>query len=65
MPIYGFSVWLSNMKRRNSAVNNFRDDLPSGCPPVGAREVTSEESVFRLVRNNPPTANDFQSQRQK
>lgn len=45
--------------------NQFRDDLPSGCPPVDAREVTGEESVFRLVRSNPPNASDFQSQRQK
>ncbi len=45
-------------------MSNFRDDLPSKCPPVDAREVASEESVFRLVRNNPPTVNDFKSQRQ-
>ena len=41
----------------------YRESLPPGCPPDGAREITSSAAVFRLVRTNPPTADDFRSQR--
>lgn len=41
----------------------YRESLPPGCPPEGAREITSSSSVFRLVRTSPPTADDFRSQR--
>ena len=41
----------------------YRESLPSGCPPEGAREITSSSPVFRLVRTSPPTADDFRSQR--
>ena len=41
----------------------YRESLPPGCPPDEAREITSSEAVFRLVRTYPPTADDFRSQR--
>ena len=41
----------------------YREALPPGCPPNEAREITSSETVFRLVRTHPPTADDFRSQR--
>ena len=41
----------------------YRESLPPGCPPDEAREITSSEAVFRLVRTHPPTADDFRSQR--
>ena len=41
----------------------YRESLPPDCPPDGAREITSSEAVFRLVRTDPPTADDFRSQR--
>jgi hypothetical protein len=41
----------------------FREPLPHGCPPDEAEEITAEREVFRLVRGDPATWNDFQSQR--
>lgn len=35
------------------------DDLPDGCPPDDAQSPSG--SVIRLVRNNPPAAEDFVS----
>lgn len=44
---------------------SFRDQLPDGCPPNEAEEITWEREVFRLVRNDPPDEQDFLSQRQE
>ena len=41
----------------------FREPLPKGCPPWEAREITTQQTVFRLVRTDPPTDSDFRSQR--
>ena len=41
----------------------YREPLPDGCPPDEADEITTPRVVYRLVRNNPPTDDDFQSQR--
>lgn len=41
----------------------FREPLPIGCPPEAARDITEALNVFRLVRTNPPTEDDFRSQR--
>jgi hypothetical protein len=41
----------------------FREPLPEGCPPEEAEEIALPREVFRLVRNNPPTLDDFRSQR--
>lgn len=41
----------------------YREPLPEGCPPVEAGEITGERVVFRLVASNPPTNDDFRSQR--
>ena len=41
----------------------YREPLPDGCPPDAAEEISAAWSVFRLVRTNPPTNRDFQSQR--
>ncbi len=41
----------------------YREPLPEGCPPDAAEEVTQRRIVYRLVRNNPPTNDDFRSQR--
>lgn len=42
---------------------SYRDPLPEGCPPDAAEEVAASREVFRLVRSNPPTPEDFRSQR--
>ena len=41
----------------------YRDELPPGCPPEEAKEITTETICYRLVRNDPPTDEDFRSQR--
>ena len=41
----------------------YREPLPDDCPPDEAAEITSPLLVYRLVRNNPPTYEDFISQR--
>ncbi|MBK6728412.1 MAG: hypothetical protein IPG63_14445 [Xanthomonadales bacterium] len=42
---------------------NYRDLLPEECPPEAAEEIAAPRDVFRLVRNMPPTLDDFRSQR--
>lgn len=44
---------------------SFRDSLPAGCPPDAAEEITAPRAVFRLMRTDPPTPEDFHSQRQE
>ena len=41
----------------------YREPLPEDCPPDTAEEITSPRVVYRLVRNIPPTDDDFRSQR--
>ena len=41
----------------------YREPLPEDCPPDDAWEITGHRAVYRLVRNNPPTDDDFRSQR--
>ena len=41
----------------------YREPLPEGCPPDDAEEITTPRIVYRLVRSNPPTDDDFRSQR--
>ena len=41
----------------------YREPLPKGCPPEDSEEIAEPRIVYRLVRNNPPTDDDFQSQR--
>ena len=41
----------------------YREPLPEDCPPDTAGEITSSRVFYRLVRNNPPTDDDFRSQR--
>lgn len=41
----------------------YRETLPEDCPPDDAEEINAPRVVYRLVRNNPPTDGDFQSQR--
>ena len=43
--------------------NPFRDNLPPGCPPENGDEIISKTICYRLVNNDPPTDNDFRSQR--
>lgn len=43
----------------------YRETLPEGCPPDEADEITAPRTVFRLVRTNPPTDDDFMSHRAK
>lgn len=42
---------------------SYREPLPEGCPPDAAEEIAALREVFRLVRNSPPTLDDFKSQR--
>ena len=51
---------MTGKPRENSP---FRDDLPEGCPPGEAREIISKITCYRLVHNDPPTYDDFRSQR--
>jgi hypothetical protein len=44
---------------------SYRDSLPDSCPPDAAEEITDSRVVFRLVRTDPPTPNDFLSKRQE
>lgn len=39
------------------------ETLPEGCPPDTAVKIDVERHVYRLVRTNPVTQNDFRSQR--
>lgn len=41
----------------------YREQLPDGCPPDNAEEISEPREVFRLVRTRPPTDDDFRSQR--
>ena len=41
----------------------YRESLPDNCPPDTAAEIDATRLVYRLVRNNPPTNEDFRSQR--
>lgn len=42
---------------------SYREPLPEGCPPDAAEEIATPRTVFRLARTNPPTLDDFRSQR--
>ncbi len=41
----------------------YREPLPEDCPPETAEEIAGPRIVYRRVRNNPPTDDDFRSQR--
>lgn len=41
----------------------YREPLPESCPPAEAEEIAKAREVYRLVRTNPPTLDDFRSQR--
>ena len=42
---------------------SYREPLPDDCPPNDAEGIDAPRIVYRLVRNNPPTDDDFRSQR--
>jgi hypothetical protein len=44
---------------------SYRDSLPEGCPPSAAETICAKRVVFRLVKTNPPTVEDFLSKRQE
>ena len=44
---------------------NYREPLPTECPPADAQEIKEPLEVFRAVRGLPPTENDFDSQRKE
>ena len=44
-------------------VVTFREDLPPNCPPAAAVAISQRRDVYRLVRTDPPTDDDFRSQR--
>lgn len=41
----------------------YREELPAQCPPETAEEITAERQVYRVVRSDQPTEDDFRSQR--
>ena len=41
----------------------YREPLPDGCPPDEAEAISGPRTVYRLSRSNPPTDDDFMSQR--
>jgi hypothetical protein len=42
---------------------SYREDLPKGCPPTDAQDITSDFHVIRLTQSLPPTDSDFISKR--
>lgn len=42
---------------------SFRERLPEGCPPTEAYGLLETLTVFRLVWGDPPSDDDFKSQR--
>ena len=44
-------------------MNCYKEQLPEGCPPDTAKYITETQEFFRLVVTNPPTDDDFRSQR--
>ena len=51
------------MGAANKITMTYREPLPEDCPPDEAEEILEPTVVFRLVRNDPPTDDDFRSQR--
>lgn len=47
----------------DARVVTFREGLPPNCPPSAAQEIRERQDVYRLVRTDPPTDDDFRSQR--
>jgi hypothetical protein len=41
----------------------YREPLPAECPPETAEEIILGREVFRIVMAEPPTLDDFRSQR--
>ena len=41
----------------------YREPLPDDCPPANAEEIVEPRIVYRLVRIDPPSLDDFRSQR--
>lgn len=41
----------------------YREELPPDCPPAAAETIVAPRRVYRIVRTNPPTQEDFRSQR--
>ena len=41
----------------------YRERLPTGCPPDKAKEIVEPRIVYRLVGSNPPSLDDFRSLR--
>ena len=41
----------------------YLEPLPAGCPPDKAEEIVEPRIVYRLVRSNPPSLDDFRSMR--
>ena len=39
----------------------YREPLPADCPPADAVEIVVPRIVYRFVRNNPPSLDDFRS----
>ena len=44
-------------------MTEYREPLPAQCPQESAEEITAEREVFRVVKADPPTDEDFRSQR--
>ena len=42
---------------------HYREPLPERCPPEESEEIVADRIVYRVVRNNPPIADDFKSRR--
>ena len=47
----------------STSEQTYRESLPRDCPPAASEEIIAERNVFRLVRTEPPTDDDFRSQR--
>ncbi len=42
---------------------SYLEPLPTECPPDDAEEICEAKDVFRLVRTDPPSPDDFRSKR--
>ena len=62
-PILTSAVRPHTLEATERTPMTYREPLPEGCPPDDAEEITAHRAVYRLVRNNPPTDDDFRSQR--
>ena len=56
------ALLLQRDRLKSNRPMSYREPLPHGCPPDAAKEINEPLLVFRLVKTNPATDDDFKSQ---